>query len=84
MIKEDQGVSRAAETIDYMSQEGAQRLCDVIEAYWRARGHAVSLVLYKTGFHVAVRSARYDLRSDMHNGWPRQLSGRPVGTKTAA
>ncbi|MEZ5960889.1 MAG: hypothetical protein R3C30_10765 [Hyphomonadaceae bacterium] len=62
------------ETADYTTREGAKRLSDMIEAYWLERGRAVTIALHNAGFHAAIRSARFDVRSDMINGWPRSPS----------
>lgn len=56
---------------DYCSRDGAQVLKERIEAYWRERGMAVTIALANVGFHPAIRAARYELRSDMLNGFPR-------------
>jgi hypothetical protein len=56
---------------DYCSQTGAMALKTRIEAYWRERGHNVMLSLHNVGFHPAIRAARFDVRSDMVNGIPR-------------
>jgi hypothetical protein len=56
---------------DFCSREGAMRLKEKIEAYWRERGQPVQLSLHNVGFHPAIRAARYDVRSDMVNGMPR-------------
>ncbi|MEZ5957483.1 MAG: hypothetical protein R3C27_09770 [Hyphomonadaceae bacterium] len=58
-------------TADYTTREGASRLSEMIERYWQERGRAVTLALHNAGFHAAIRSARFDIRSDMINGWPR-------------
>ena len=57
---------------DYCSREGAMALKEAIEAYWRARGQNVMIALHNVGFHPAIRAARYDVRSDMLNGMPRE------------
>ncbi len=56
---------------DFCSREGAQRLKEKIEAYWREKGQNVTLSLHNVGFHPAIRAARFDVRSDMVNGMPR-------------
>lgn len=55
-----------------MSQRGAERLKEKLEAYWRERGYDVAVVLREATFHASVRSTRFDLRSDMINGYPRR------------
>lgn len=59
------------EPADYCSRNGAQALKDKIEAYWRERGQNVMVALHNVGFHPAIRAARFDVRSDMVNGFPR-------------
>lgn len=54
------------------TQEGASRLRDRIEAFWRAKGSAVHVYLVSAGFHSAVRGNRVDVRSDMIDGLPRR------------
>lgn len=61
------------ETVDYCSREGATRLKARIEDYWRERGHEVIVSVLEMGFHPAVRSIRYDVRSDLINGVPQSL-----------
>lgn len=56
---------------DACTREGAQRLAEKIEAYWRERGHVVQARTVDAGFAPAMRSARTDVRSDLVNGWPR-------------
>jgi hypothetical protein len=60
------------ELYDYCSREGAAALKEKIEAYWRERGQHVMIALHNVGFHPAIRAARFDVRSDMVNGMPRQ------------
>jgi hypothetical protein len=57
---------------DYCSRDGASALKEKIEAYWRERGQHVMIALHNVGFHPAIRAARFDVRSDMVNGMPRQ------------
>jgi hypothetical protein len=68
--------NRGAGEYDFCSRNGANELKAKIEAYWRARGHNVQVVLHNVGFHPAIRAARFDVRSDMINGMPR-ASGAP-------
>lgn len=58
-------------TNDYCTSEGARRLKQRIEEYWRERGYEVSVDLVDAGFMPAMRSARTDVRSNMVNGLPR-------------
>lgn len=57
---------------DYCSQDGAQRLKQRIQDYWRERGYDVSINLVEAPFVAAMRSARTDVRSDLRNGMPRK------------
>ncbi|MEJ0060813.1 MAG: hypothetical protein WDM79_15070 [Terricaulis sp.] len=63
---------------DYCSRDGAVALKDKIESYWRERGQDVMLSLHNVGFHPAIRAARYDVRSDMINGFPRASLTAPA------
>ena len=55
---------------DFCNPEGARRLKQRIEEYWRDRGYSVEIKLVEAGFVAAMRSARTDVRSDMVNGFP--------------
>lgn len=66
--------SPGREPSDYTSREGAMALKAKIEAYWRERGKNVMIALHNVGFHPAIRAARFDVRSDMVNGLPRNHS----------
>ncbi len=59
---------------DFCNVEGARRLKQRIEEYWRDRGYAVEVKLVEAGFVAAMRSARTDVRSDMVNGMPTKRS----------
>lgn len=63
-----------ADPTNTFSKAGAERLKERIEAYWRARGREVFVRITPSGFHRAIRSARYDLRSDLIDGLPRKTS----------
>lgn len=56
---------------DFCSANGARRLKNKIEEYWRDKGFDVEIKLVEAGFVVAMRSARTDIRSNMVNGLPR-------------
>lgn len=60
------------EVADYCTHEGALTLKARIEAYWAARGHQVMVGLSGAGFDVAVRAARFDVRSNLVNGLPNR------------
>ena len=66
------------EPADFCSRDGAVALKQKIEAYWRERGHDVMIALHNVGFHPAIRAARYDVRSDMVNGFPRGKASKPA------
>jgi hypothetical protein len=55
---------------DFCNVDGARRLKQRIEEYWRDRGFNVEVKLIDAGFVAAMRSARTDVRSDMVNGFP--------------
>jgi hypothetical protein len=55
---------------DFCNADGARRLKQRIEEYWRERGYTVEVKLVEAGFVAAMRSARTDVRSDMVNGFP--------------
>ena len=55
---------------DWCTREGAIALKAMIEAFWRARGKAVQIMLHPVGYVPAVRSARFDVRSDMVDALP--------------
>ena len=54
---------------DFCTRDGALRLKERIEAYWRDRGYDVNIELCEAGFMPAMRSARTDVRSNMVNGY---------------
>lgn len=57
---------------DFCTVDGARRLKQRIEEYWRDRGYNVDVKLVEAPFVAAMRSARMDVRSDMVNGFPRK------------
>jgi hypothetical protein len=58
------------EFTDFCNADGARRLKQLIEEFWRERGYAVDVKLVEAGFIEAMRSKRTDVRSDMINGLP--------------
>lgn len=60
---------------DFCTVDGARRLKQKIEDYWRDKGFDVAVKLVDAGFMPAMRSARTDVRSDMVNGMPRRSNG---------
>ena len=61
---------------DFCDAEGARRLKQHIEDYWREQGLVVEVKLVEAPFVAAMRSARIDVRSDMLNGLPRRVLPR--------
>ena len=61
---------------DFCNADGARRLKQRIEEYWRDRGYNVDIKLVEAGFVAAMRSARTDVRSDMVNGLPSRKEDR--------
>lgn len=55
---------------DYCSRQGALALKERIEAFWRERGQIVNATILERGFHPALRTTRYELRSNLVNGLP--------------
>ena len=55
---------------DWCTNDGARKIKDKIEAYWRDKGYDVDIDLVDGGFVAAMRSGRTDVRSDMINGMP--------------
>lgn len=55
---------------DFCTEDGALRLKNKIEEYWKSRGFDVNIDLVDAGFIPAMRSARTDVRSNMINGMP--------------
>ncbi len=62
--------ARYREPPDFCSRKGAIALMEKIDAYWRERGYEVKFDLQNVGFHPAIRESRYDLRTDMVDGFP--------------
>ncbi len=56
---------------DFCNVDGARRLKQRIEEYWRERGYTVDVKLIEAGFVAAMRSARTDVRSDIGAPAPR-------------
>lgn len=57
---------------EFTDKAGAAELKARIEAYWRAKGHDVQVVLVEGAFTPALRASRIDVRSDLVNGLPRK------------
>jgi hypothetical protein len=56
---------------NYFDRAGAIKIKDWIERYWSARGYHVNVEIIEAPFSNHIRSARFDVRSDMVNGMPR-------------
>lgn len=69
---------------DFCNIDGARRLKQRIEDYWRDRGYAVEVKLVDAGFVAAMRSARTDVRSDMVNGLPTKKSDKDEDCESAS
>lgn len=54
-----------------LSRSGAERIKAMIEDYWWRQGHAVQVTLHQRPGSHALKTPRFDLRSDMINGRPR-------------
>ncbi|MFC6199856.1 hypothetical protein [Ponticaulis profundi] len=61
---------------DFCTNEGALKLKQKIEAYWKDRGFDVNIDLVDAGFVAAMRSGRTDVRSNMVNGMPSRNEGK--------
>ncbi|AZU04983.1 hypothetical protein X907_2469 [Glycocaulis alkaliphilus] len=68
---------------DLCTPEGARRLKERIEAYWKERGYDVTVDLVDAGFMPAMRSARTDVRSNLVNGMPRPANDRGENRRSA-
>ncbi len=66
---------------DFCNADGARRLKNKIEEYWRDKGYDVEIKLIEAGFVAAMRSARTDVRSDMVNGFPSRRKTEESETK---
>lgn len=50
---------------------GAEALAQTIESYWNERGFEVMVIVTHGDLKsLDLAAARYDVRSDMVNGWP--------------
>lgn len=55
---------------DLCNKDGANRLAQKIQDFWRKKGFDVVVEMKDEGFVSTMRSARTDVRSDMINGMP--------------
>ena len=63
---------RDDKTCDLSTKSGAAALAEKIREYWNERGFAVLLSVEEKGFHPATRAIRFEVRSDLVDGLPRQ------------
>lgn len=59
---------------DLCDRDGASRLAEKIQDFWRKRGFDVYVEMKDEGFVSTMRSARTDVRSDMINGMPTRMA----------
>lgn len=59
---------------DLCNKDGANRLAQKIQDFWRKRGFDVVVEMKDEGFVSTMRSARTDVRSDMVNGMPTRMA----------
>lgn len=64
---------------DLCTRDGASRLAEKIQDFWRKRGFDVSVETKDEGFVSTMRSARTDVRSDMKNGMPTRAIANGAG-----
>lgn len=64
---------------DLCNKDGANRLAQKIQDFWRKRGFDVVVEMKDEGFVSTMRSARTDVRSDMVNGMPTRMSAAEAG-----
>lgn len=70
--------------MDFMTEDGAERLATAIIGYWDHRGHLVNAWTTRSGLDPSqdkdTRGARmWGVRSDMINGMPRSMHTRYAG-----
>jgi hypothetical protein len=76
--------ARARHIADYTDRAGAEALKARIEAFWQERGYAIQVTLVMAAFTPTLRSARFDVRSELVNGLPRKCCARGSGFAKAA
>ena len=83
-MSEEEGLRPTREIPETLNKEGAARLKAKIQAHWESRGFlAPQIDLENAGFVNSARCARFDVRSDMVNGLPRQRIA-DIGTEAQA
>lgn len=55
---------------NFVDKNGANELARRITEYWASRGYQVHIDLKPVEFTTELRSSRYDVRSNLVNGWP--------------
>lgn len=58
---------------NFCDRAGAEELKARLKAYWTARGYDIDVTVREGGFHPAVRSVRFDVRSNLVNGLPKKI-----------
>lgn len=58
------------------NRSGAERIKDKIVTYWRERGYEVNVTLRECEFTSVMRSKRFDIRSDLVNGLPKDYGAK--------
>ena len=64
---------------DLCNRDGASRLAQKIEDFWRKQGFDVHVEMRDEGFVSTMRSARTDVRSNMINGMPTKHATEAMG-----
>ena len=64
---------------DFCDQDGARRLAQKIQDFWRKKGFDVVVEMRDEGFVSTMRSARTDVRSNMINGMPTKIFSAEAG-----
>ncbi|MEO0467399.1 MAG: hypothetical protein AAF216_12730 [Pseudomonadota bacterium] len=67
-----------------MTEHEANELATKIEAYWRAKGCAVTVVPERTVYDPKLRAVRYELRSNLVNGACPNCGGKGAAGSKAA
>ena len=62
------GYGEAPECCD---KDGAMRIARIIVDKWARLGYAVNVKLIQQEYNATARSTRWDIRSDMINGYPK-------------
>lgn len=65
--------------VDLCDRDGASRLAQKIQDFWRKQGFDVVVETKDEGFVSTMRSARTDVRSNMINGMPTKHLAEATG-----